>query len=54
MNRQITVLVVEGVEQGQLLTPMSDVRGIVDIENNPDRRSPVRFDKCSTRTSAMR
>jgi len=45
MDRQITVLVVEGVEQGHLLMAMSDVFGVVDVQKDRNRRRSVRLDK---------
>ena len=45
VNRQITVLVVEGVEQGHLLMAMSRIFGVVDVQEDRHRRRSVRLDK---------
>lgn len=45
VNRQITILIVEGVEKSHLLMAMSRIFGSVNIEDNPERRSPIRVDE---------
>ena len=45
VDREITVLVVKGVEQGHLLMSVGRVFGVVDVEQDRDRRSPVRVEE---------
>jgi len=45
MDRQITELVVVGVEEGQLLMPVGRVFSIVDVEEDSGRRRPVGVDE---------
>jgi len=45
VDRKITVLVIEGVEEGHLLMPVDRVCGVVDVEEDRDRRRPVGVDE---------
>ena len=45
VNRQITVLVVEGVEESELLVPVGRIFRVVDIQKDRHRRRSVRLDK---------
>lgn len=45
VDRQITELVVVGVEESHLLMPVGRVGGVVDVEEDGDRRRPVGGDE---------